>query len=196
MERRRVLALAMEEARENRKREIMDALRRRVQEQKRQREVEKLEQKNRLKQNLPKNRKLWKEVVFLTSSISQLEREERLWIQADMDLKQLEGNGDHENISVGHESAHDKENSSPMILTMEKHSLHSEAERKVKDIVMASDRIQKGLGMILELLKESEQVRSCLYEKYRKDHLFQGYQSIENPKGMIRFLSQNSNDDL
>jgi hypothetical protein len=196
VERRRIHALELKECREARKREIMEALKKRVQEQKRQREIVRVEQKSRIKQNLARNQKLWKEVVFLTSSLSHLEREERLWIQAEMDLKQLEEKREHEKISTGNESTDDKENASPMILAAKNHSLHSEVECKAMDIAMASDRIQKGLVMVLQLLKESEEVRCYLYEKYRKDYLFQGYQSIDDPRGIIRFLSQNSEVDF
>lgn len=184
--RRQIHATEILQARESRKQELIATHKQQVQEQKRLREVARLEKRRQIQQQLPKNQKLWKEVVFLTSSISQLEKEERLWAQAEKDLKILEGSsGRVEN---------DKENSSPIVLTIDKHSLHKEADRKAKDIVMASDRIQKGLGMVLQLLKDSEDVRSELYNKYRKDHLFEGYQQIDDPKGVIRFLSQNSHD--
>jgi hypothetical protein len=68
-------------------------------------------------------------------------------------------------------------------------------DQKVRDIVLASSRIQNGLGMVLKLLKESEVVRKELYTKYRRDHVFHGYQDVDDPKGMIRFLSQQSQDD-
>jgi hypothetical protein len=187
VERRKMKSLEMQQARESRKLEMIEEHKRKVQEQKRLREIAKMEKKNKIKQQLPKNQTLWKEVVYLTSSISQLEKEGRLWVQAEKDLKILEGKSDMD--------GNDKENATPVVFTAKKHYLHKEAERKAKDIVMASDRIQRGLGMVLQLLKESEQVRNELYNKYRNEHLFQGYQSIDDPKGMIRFLSQNSHDD-
>ncbi|KAG7364726.1 hypothetical protein IV203_037928 [Nitzschia inconspicua] len=186
-ERRKMQSLQMQQAREARKKELTEAHKRQVREQKNLLKVARLEERNRIKQKLAKNQKLWKEVVFLTSSISQLEKEEQLWVQTEKDLTILEG------TPVKDDS--NKEISSPIVLTVTEHSLHKEAERKAKDIVMASDRIQKGLTMVLQLLKESEDVRNELYNKYRKDHLFQGYQSIDDPKGVIRFLSQSSHDD-
>ncbi|KAL3909415.1 MAG: hypothetical protein SGILL_008097 [Bacillariaceae sp.] len=192
-ERRRVRALEVVQAREIRKQGRLAAQELELQDLQRQQENSRAKKKQTLIRSLPKNQELWKEVVFLTSSIARLEKEQRLWVQADKDLKQLEGigmEGDGVKSDIGKENT----SSRPVVLQSKKNSLQKEAERKVGDILMASDRIQKGLGMVLTLLKDSEEVRKELYEKYRKDHMFQGYQSINDPKGVIRFLSQNSED--
>ncbi|KAL3897630.1 MAG: hypothetical protein SGARI_006873 [Bacillariaceae sp.] len=193
-ERRRLHVAEVQKAREQQKQERLQAQQLELKELQRQQGMSRAQKKQTMIRSLPKNQELWKEVVFLTSSITQLEKEQRLWVQAERDLKQLEGSSsDGKN---GHQSATDKENisSQTIVLQSKKHNLQKETERKVNDIVMASDRIQKGLSMVLTLLKESEDVRKDLYEKYRKDHMFDGYKSVDNPKGVIRFLSQSQDD--
>ena len=75
-----------------------------------------------------------------------------------------------------------------------KNPLQIETEEKVKDIVLASTRIQKGLGMVLKILDDSAVAQKELYDKYKRDHLFHGYQAVDNPGGLIRFLSQSQDD--
>jgi hypothetical protein len=191
-ERRQQQALDNQRAREARKEARRQERLRQIEEEQRQREITKAEAKRRLTRQHPKNQELWKEVVYLTSSIAQLEREQRMWMQVEQDLVHLEkGN----KISTETEESHQIDDK-PHILEVSKHDLHIQTEQKVRDIMLASSRIQKGLGMVLKLLKESEEVRKELYEKYRKDHVFHGYQSIDDPKSMIRFLSQSQDDDI
>jgi hypothetical protein len=127
---------------------------------------------------------LWKEVVVLTSSLTQLEKEERMWIQAEQDFLMIVQ--DKSSSSVPQSDEEDA------IVTIQapKDPLQDQTEQTLQDIVLASTRIQQGLGMVLEILEESEQVRLDLYQKYRKDHQFHGYQGVRNPRGLIRFLSQ------
>jgi hypothetical protein len=190
-ERRRLHAVGVQNAREQQKQERLRAQQIELEEIQRQQQSSRSSKKQSMIRSLPKNQELWKEVVQLTSSIAQLEKEQRLWKQADQDLKQLEGGDGKKCVYVAEK---EKISAQTIILQSQKLSLQKEAERKVNDIVMASDRIQKGLGMVLALLKESEEVRKDLYEKYRKDHMFDGYQSVNNPKGVIRFLSQSQDE--
>ena len=152
------------------------------------RRQERLEQaakeRQMLKKQLPKNQELWKEVIVLTSSITQLEKEERLWIQAEQALIQSQQ-------SVGTvEDGADEEGTKEIVVQAEINSLQRDTENSMQDIMIASTRIQQSLKLVRDVILESEEVRKDLYQKYRKDHQFHGYQGAKNPAGLIRFLSQ------
>jgi len=153
----------------------------------RKRETSQAEKKRYLARESPRNQELWKEIVFLTSSVTQLEREERMWIQIEQDMIRLEGKQNN----LGKE-----EHPNGILLKAPKNLLQVETEEKVNDVILTSTRIQKGLEMILKLLTESETLRKELYGKYKKDHIFRGYQSVKKPKSLIRFLSQSQDDHL
>jgi hypothetical protein len=179
--------------REARARALEEERAREAEERRRQREVERQERKRVLQKQLPGNQELWKEVIFLTSSITQLEREERMWIQAEQQLIQ------HHPLTPGKTSDNDDsttkdqaENEKEVVIAP-KHSLQEEAERTLQDVALASTRIQTGLGVVLEIMQEAEHVRKEMYQKYKDDHQFEGYQQVHNPKNMIRFLSQDEN---
>ena len=204
-ERRQQQVMETKRAREICQRTRQEEQERRAKEQARKEEISRAEKKRYLAREYPRNQELWKEIVFLTSSVAQLEREERMWIQIEQDIIRLEGKqvlvgkGKEEEEPKDHLEHKSDENIYPSsncvtLVQANKNPLQTETEEKVKDIVLSSTRIQKGLGMVLKLLDESETVRKELYDKYRKDHVFRGYQAVDNPKGMIRFLSQSQDD--
>ena len=160
-----------------------------VQEQEKERAMERRKQerleqaakeRQMLKKQLPKNQELWKEVIVLTSSITQLEKEERLWIQAEQALIQSQQSDD----------SAEEEGTKEIVVQAEIDSLQRDTENSMQDIMIASTRIQQGLKLVRDVILESEEVRKDLYQKYRKDHQFHGYQGAKNPAGLIRFLSQ------
>jgi len=202
-DRREKQAVDAKLARENRERLRQQEQERLKNELAQRKEISRGEKKRHLSRKHPRNQELWKEIVFLTSSVAQLEREEHLWNQIELDMTRLEGKrvGREENSKDDtEEHMFEKKATSSLskgdiYLQAQKNPLQYECEEMVKDIVLTSTRIQKGLGMVLELLNESETCRKELYDKYKKDHVFRGYQSVHNPKNLIRFLSQ-SQDDL
>ena len=118
---------------------------------------------------------------MLTSSITQLEKEERLWLQADKALmrsQELNNSDDSEQLT--------KE----VVVQAQKDPLQRVTENSMQDIMIASTRIQQSLSLVRDVIEESEQVRKELYQKYRKDHQFHGYQGAKNAAVLIRFLSQ------
>jgi len=186
-ERRHQQVLETKRAREIQQRARKEEQERLVKELARKKEISRAERKRYLARENPRNQELWKEIVFLTSSVAQLEREERMWIQIEQDMMRLEGKQNN----LGKE-----EHPNDILLKAPKNLLQVETEEKVNDIILTSTRIQKGLEMILKLLTESETLRKELYGKYKKDHVFRGYQSVKKPKSLIRFLSQSQDDHL
>eukprot|EP00536_Pseudo-nitzschia_multiseries_P012291 jgi/Psemu1/308979/fgenesh1_kg.462_\ len=191
-ERRMEQALEAKRARESRRRARLEEQERWTHEQALKREAERAEKKRQLAREYPRNQKLWKEIVFLTSSLAQLEREHRMWIKIEKDIvlaKEKDKKTEHETDEGISSSSSDV-----VVVQTHKNPLQAETEEKVKDIVLASTRIQKGLEMVLKLLDESETVRKNLYDKYRKNHAFHGYQGMDDQKGLFRFLSQSQDD--
>jgi len=209
-ERRQQQLIEIQRARENRQRIREEEQDRQRKEQLRKKEILQAEKKRYRAREYPRNQELWKEIIFLTSSVAQLEREERMWMQIEQDIIQLVGKNNVlgtgkpelsrnnlEQQSEGNTSLLSSASASRVIfIKAQKDPFQTETEEKVRDIVLASARIQKGLGMVLELLDDSEVVRKELYEKYRRDHVFRGYQAVNNPRDMIRFLSQSQDDHV
>ena len=189
----------MEQAEERRRQRQIQmeqkALQRQLKQQEhlRQKEAERKERQKQMQRKYPRNQELWKEVVFLTSSITQLEKEERMWIQAEQDLivrhELQQGEGQ---VTSHEETLHQTspeqlgdEHGGSLLSLATKDTSHA-----IQDIVLASTRIQQGLTTILQILEESEKLQKDLYQHYRKDHQFNGYRGVRNPKALIRFLSQ------
>lgn len=175
-----------------------EELERLAKEHTRKKEESRAEKKRYLAREHRRNQELWKEIVFLTSSVAQLEREERMWNQIEQDVKHLKGkqillkkdNATSDLEQRCDESTSSRSSSRFIIIKPPKNPLQNKTEEMIKNMFYASTRIQKGLDMILEVLSESELSRKELHGKYKKDHVFRGYQSVHNPKSMIRFLSQ------
>mmetsp|Transcript_4834 Transcript_4834/g.11539 ORF Transcript_4834/g.11539 Transcript_4834/m.11539 type:complete len:354 (+) Transcript_4834:100-1161(+) len=151
-------------------------------------ETLRIEKRRNLARDHPRNQSLWKEIVFLTSSLSRLEQEFCMLVDVEVDMRRLDE--DLEKRSDENTSS----SSDAILVQAKKNPLQTETEEKTKEMILTSTRIQKGLEMILKLAAESETARKELYCKYKKDHVFRGYQSVKNPKSMIRFLSQSQDD--
>jgi hypothetical protein len=165
---------------------------RRADERQRQKQDQLVQRKLHMARQHPRNQDFWKEVVFLTSSMAQLEKEEKMWSQMERNLLCSE-----EKRTTS--SKEDKENRTtaacniPTVIAT-KHDLAMETEQKMQDIFLASSRIQKGLGEVLKLLEDTDAIRKQFYKQYYEDHYFEGYAAVDNPKSIIRFLSQSQDD--
>jgi len=172
--------------REDRRRIRREEQKRIAKDLERRKEILRSEKRRNLARENLRNQELWKEIIFLTSSATQIEREEQMWVQIEKDMIRLESSDLQEQLG-GNESS---PSTSRTIIKKDQHDLQIKTEEKVNDIILTSNRIQKGLEMIMTLLNNSETVRKDLYDGYKKDHVFSGYQSVKNPKNLIRFLSQ------
>lgn len=190
-DRRREEAMAMQAAKRDRQKALQEEQEMRAQEDERQKQDRLAQRKVQLARQYPRNQDFWKEVVFLTSSMAQLEKEERMWMQTERDLQMLEQSNIY---SEGGKENQTGPSSNVQRIVPPKDHLHVQTEQKMRDIVLASSRIQKGLVQVLQLLEDSESARKELYNKYYQDHYFHGYTAVDNPKGMIRFLSQSQDD--
>ncbi len=187
-ERKRQLIAEAKLAREIKQRERQEEQGRLAQERMRKKETLRLEKRRNLAREHPKNQELWKEIVYLTSSFSRLELEFCSLVDVAVEMRRLKA--DLENRTQENNSS----SSGAIVLRAEKNPLQIETEEKAKEIMSTSNSIQKSLGMVMKLTAESETARRELYTKYKTDHIFSGYQSVHNPKNLIRFLSQSQDD--
>ena len=185
--RRREALEALREERTERQEERARVLKAEIERQREEAQQAREQRFRILQRQYPRNKDLWKEIVVLTRSRTQLEKEERLWNEAKKQQQEYREKCGQQNMSPGVECdacTISSEDLKEVILLQER------SEASVKDIVLASKRIQHGLGQVLTILKDSEKARQQLYKEYRRNHQFSGYQGIHNPKNLIRFLSQ------
>lgn len=188
-DRRRQEALEGRQARRQAEKRQQAQQRQEAQEAKRRAEEEARQEHLRaLKRKYPRNKDLWKEIVVLTRSRTQLEKEERVWKQAEQSLKE----GDTPQFSMGEEisklDAQNEKETRPA--SIPKDNAQDFTESTIQDMVLASKRIQQGLVSVIEIMEQSEQTRQELYKEYRREHHFHGYQRVRNPKSLIRLFSQ------
>eukprot|EP00934_Nitzschia_sp_Nitz4_P007611 Nitzschia sp. Nitz4//scaffold88_size82704//52419//53561//NITZ4_005299-RA/size82704-processed-gene-0.54-mRNA-1//1//CDS//3329559515//7601//frame0 len=136
-----------------------------------------------LQRQLPRNKDLWKEIVVLSRSRTQLEKEYRMWKQAEQDLAESAATRAQQNIVLD-------ESPSSQRIQAPKSDLQTSTEATVEEMVLASKRIQSGLELVASVMNDSKSLREKLYEKYTHEQQFKGYQGVNNPKSLIRFLSQ------
>lgn len=186
MEREQQWESERELAREQQRQEEMRLAERQAQE----RELARIKRKAELAKKLPRNQALWREMVYLMTEISKLEKEERLWNEAQdkineqlnhvCNLKEMEP-------SINTEHADSRVVTSCPVL--------DSISQSVQDITLATTRIQQALHVVDKITAESDQVRRDLYNRYRMDHQFHGYQGVKDPKGLLRALSQSQDLD-
>jgi hypothetical protein len=154
-------------------------------------------QKAELKNKLPRNQELWREVAYLMTEISKLAKEERLWQQAEQNLAAAEQELDRqeqEQLELEQKdqagvdnNADDGDNETSTNTSTPEFAM---VEQTIEDITLSSIRIQQALKIVSGIITESDQVRKDLYRRYRQDHQFHGYPGIKNPKGLLKALSQ------
>ena len=160
-------------------------------------EIQKLKEKRELKKKFAPNQELWREVAYLMTESSKLDRESRLWQQAatmfETTEKELEAR----------ETAQQKrqERSRTKDVSLEGNEENTEPnptvnmkpfDASMEDIMKASSNIQAALKLVTETMADAEKLRKNLYRRYRQDHQFEGYRGVNDPKGLIRILSQDT----
>ena len=149
-----------------------------------------------MQRQFPKNQELWREVVFLLSAVTQLEKEERLWMNLDTQLSEQEQLlQERREQAASVLSIDDVSQENQEIVVVPKHTLQGDLEHSISSISLSSKRIQEGMKSILATMDETDQLRRNLYTMYKNEFQFRGYLGIKNPKGMIQFLSQTQEED-
>lgn len=145
-----------------------------------QRKVRAAERKKQLELEFPKNKALKEEVISLTLAITRLEKEETRWTKIEESMIRRE-----------QQMTSDEDESEQVVtIRVEKDPLQEQTEQTMQEIIISSTRIHQGLVGIQKISQEAERLQKELYNVYNKDHMFHGYQGIQNKAGLIRFLSQ------
>ncbi len=142
-------------------------------------------QKLEKQRNHPRNKENWQEVAKLMVEIQKLEKEERLWNEALVEVKQLEEY--HQppekielDIIVQGEENGDLRATDP----------ESIANTLVGDMTLATERINWVLKSVSLAMAESDELRREAYEKYQNDgHKFYGYPMVDDPKALFKSLA-------
>jgi hypothetical protein len=164
-----------------------------LQQRKEECEMERIKRKNELVKKLPRNQALWREVVYLMTEMSKLQKEERMWKEAQENIVKrqeefaiIEQRQQHEDETMKEEDNEMEEQTSEEMETV---------KQTVEDITLSATRIQQALDIVSDIATESDRVRKDLYRRYRRDQQFHGYQGIKDPKGLLRSLSQSQDID-
>ena len=175
-----------------------EARRKRVEEMARQQAAAVAKTKREMQKKDPRNVELWREVAQLMTERARLEKEAKLWKDADTvlalreaDLQEREQSA---SASAAEDAAKNAEEEEQKLNDTEDVKQHEMSMASIQDalesIELSSQRIQRAVGVVQETMQQSDEIRKELYGKYSKDHFFRGYAGIKNPKGLISILSQ------
>lgn len=157
------------------------------------RKMQSLRDKREFKKQLPQNQALWREAAFLMAELSNLAKEERLWKDADVFLIEREKEVETKECTKEEEKGISEDfvmtnenNEAPAVYEMEPF------DQFMQSIIQSANKISSALQIVSSLLVSSGALRKEMYRKYRQDHQFQGYRGVNNPKGLVRILSQDT----
>lgn len=150
-------------------------------------------QKCERQRNHPRNKEIWQEVLKITGDIQKLEKEERLWKEALVDVNQMVDNYQTPEVRRDLESLVKEKGTSKLLKSVDKANLESLATTLVGDVTMATERINWMLKSVSLAMEESDKLRKEAYDKYQYDgHKFVGYPKVDDPKGLFMALSMES----
>lgn len=150
-------------------------------------------QKSDKQRNHPRNKELCQEILKLTGDIQMLEKEERLWKEALVEVKEMEDNlqaPERQDLDslLGKEMGNDE-----LVDSVANANLESVATTLVGDVTMTTERINWMLKSVSLAMDESDKLRKEAYDKYQYDgHKFVGYPKVDDPKGLFMALSMES----
>jgi len=148
-------------------------------------------QKREKQRNHPRNKELWQEVAKLMVDIQKLEKEERLWKEALVEVNRME---EHHQLpeKMGLDTIVEKDKDQ-LVNIVENADLESAATTLVEDVTMTTERINWMLKSVSLAMEESDKLRKEAYEKYQYDGLkFYGYPQVDDSKGLFMALSMES----
>lgn len=151
-------------------------------------------QKLERQRNHPRNKELWQEVTKLMVDIQKLEREERLWKEALVEVSKLdEHHQPPERMELDSIVEEKSKESLELVNNVENANLESTTTTLVEDVTMATERINWILKTVSLAMDESDRLRKEAYDKYQYEgHKFYGYPKVDEPKGLFMALSMES----
>jgi predicted nuclease with TOPRIM domain len=150
-------------------------------------------QKVERQRNHPRNKEMWQEVAKLMVEIQKLEKEERLWNEALVEVTQLEEyHQPPEKMELDFivEGGDESGNNNILRASTDPESL---ANTLVGDVTLATERINWVLKSVSLAMTESDKLRREAYDKYQEDgHKFYGYPMVDDPKALFKSLALGS----
>lgn len=151
----------------------------RLQVRKEKRERKKLD----IKKNLPKNVEMWQEVAFLMTELAKIRKEEKMWMETEQKL-------DAKIVELSKQPWDVEKSEGDAGLPNFDEEVRERVASAVEDINLSSLRIQRAAQLVTKTVEDANLARSALFDKYTKDHQFHGYAGVNDPKSLIRILSQ------
>ena len=180
------LKLEREEFMERRRVEREEELNRRRLHREELQKAAKERTKNEMKKKLPKNVETWQEVAFLMTELAKIRKEERMWTETERNL-----DAEIEHFSRQQDELTSLEDETEtQIISNTCEEVKERVESAVEDIGLSSLRIQRASQLVANAIDEANLARSELFIKYTEDHQFHGYAGVNDPKSLIRILSQ------
>jgi len=133
------------------------------------------------KKNYKKNNVLWREVACLMRELGAIEKEEKMWREIDLD-------GFAGKLTVGKDAVLAKEGDIAPLSEMRCKEI-SALQGIVDGITTSANRIEEALQELPSAIDSADKVKTQVYQKYRKDHKFDGYRAQRDPKALIRALT-------
>ncbi|GFH58159.1 hypothetical protein CTEN210_14635 [Chaetoceros tenuissimus] len=140
-------------------------------------------QRRQQRKEYKKNKELWREVAFLMRELGNIEKEEKRW--RDLDATSIFGDSSLGLALADETNVQDEAKSFSTESAEEFKELHN----IVNGITACANRICTGLDKIPPIVKEAEDVKDQVYEKYSKDHKWDGYRFKKAPKALFRALT-------
>lgn len=140
------------------------------------------------RKNHPYNQELWREVAALMTEMQKLDKEERLWDEA---LKRLPAESEPKTEQEAEAS------SAMQVESFESTPVTQELGATLQmldDLQLWTRRVRSSLAQIHPAMEQAEALRTELYQQHRSTR-FQGYPGIEQPKDLLRLLSQDPDED-
>jgi len=150
-------------------------------------------QKREKQRNHPRNKELWQEVMKLMVDIQKLEKEERLWKEALIEVNRLEEHHQPPEKMELDSIVENEKDDNQLVDNVENANLDSTATTLAEDVTMATERLNWMLKSVSLAMEESDKLRKEAYEKYQYDgHKFHGYPKVDDSKGLFMALSMDS----
>lgn len=162
----------------------------RLMEKKRLREKRKKEQKK----NLSKNKELWREVMVLMTDLTRIEKERKFWSSIDVDSLTMREQSSscaiiNPSVSIDDNNIADDNEDQKQKNPQHAKEMEQCVNNAIDDVILSANRINDALSSIGSLMKESNDIRIEMNEKYKNDHKFYGYLGVKDPKALIRGLT-------
>eukprot|EP00978_Attheya_sp_CCMP212_P005438 scaffold12193_cov51-Attheya_sp.AAC.4 len=171
--------------RETKIQDVAAAKERLEKEQTRVKALEKERLRRERKKKLPRNVELWKEVAALMMDLSKLQKEERMWTEAERALHQKEIQVEELKERMENGEVDETVEDEPSNVSATDEMNLKNITNAIDDISLSANRINDTLLSLSEMMVKSDDLRKDIYQKYKSDHQFHGYRGAKDPNALM-----------